>query len=456
MKLRTRLALSTGLVTLAVAVAVGGYALAVSVRTQIERVDGGLDRNVGLIQRDTTTPLAEALLLAKQDPLVAVVAIVDADRRMTVLSGSPSLLPSVIPADLLRSAVAGTQSLAAQEVRIRTVGLPDEEFIVIGASVRDVNSFRARNTQLLVQFALLAALLGGAVIVVVTRLDLRRVEKLIQSASSVAQGESVRVPAARGSSEVAELSRALERMVATLQANAASEREMRVRMEEFLADASHELRTPLTVINGYLQLLQSQAGSSSEQGQRALARMSHEAQRMSDLVSNLLLLAEVGSVSTPEIERFNLTHLVSAAVEDLRALNPDRNIDSMVAPHVEVDAVPAHMQQLVANIVSNIERHTPSDAAVRVRLWRESEAACLRVEDGGPGLPAIANGEASEVATREFSRFDPSRSRETGGSGLGMSIMAAIVDAHQGRMQLHRSDLGGLRLDIELPLPVGG
>lgn len=452
MKLRTRLAISTGLVTLAVAASVGGYALSVSVRTQIERIDKTLARNVSFIQKDTKTPLAEALLLAKQDPSVAVVAIVDADKKLTVLSGSQSLLPQSVPLTLLKSGAKETEPLYQQEVRIRTVPLRDQEFIIIGASVSDVNAFRVRNTQLLVQFSLLAALLGGAVIVIVTRLDLRRVERLIQSASAVAQGESVRIPEGNGSSEVAELSRALERMVATLQANAASEREMRVRMEEFLADASHELRTPLTVISGYLQLLQSQAEPGPDQRARALARMAHEAHRMSELVANLLLLAEVGSVANPQFEEFDLSQLLVSAVEDLRALNPGRAIDAMLAPRVVLPAVPAHMQQLVANIASNIERHTPSDAAVRVRLWCEAGSAHLRVEDGGPGFPALSSGEASVVATREFTRFDPSRSRETGGSGLGMSIMSAIVEEHHGSMALLTSDLGGLRLDISLPL----
>ena len=440
------------MVTLAVAAAVGGYSLSVSVRTQIDRIDDGLTRNVAQIERDTTTPLAEALLLAKQDPAITVLALVDADREMTVLAGSPSSLPKSVPVDVLTAAANGSVELPAQSIRFRTVSLPDQEFIIIGSSVRAVNEFRTRNTGLLVQFALLAALLGGAVIVVVTRLDLRRVEKLIDSAGAVAQGQKVEVPQARGSSEVAELSRALERMVGTLQANADSEREMRMRMEDFLADASHELRTPLTVISGYLQILQAQPDAPLDRQQRALSRMSHEAERMRDLVANLLLLAEVGSVSTPQIEQFDFSQMVSAAAEDLQVLNPQRGVDAMVAPHIVVEGVQSHLQQLVANIISNIERHTPSDAAVRMRLWQESDQVRLRVEDAGPGLPALAEGEAEELAVREFGRFDQSRSRETGGSGLGMSIMAAIVDAHHGELFLRRSEMGGLRLDIDLPL----
>jgi two-component system, OmpR family, sensor kinase len=450
-KLRIRLAVSSALVTLAVAAAVGGYSLSVSTRTQLENVDESLVRAAAAVRADAETPLALALLLAKQDPNLTVLALIDADRQLTVLNGAPSKIPDEIARSVLDSAVRKPQYLSEKQVRISTVLLPDHEYIVFGVSVRTINDFRRENTKLLVQFALLAALLGGLLITIVTRFDLRRVERMIDVATAVADGaEDVSVPPARGSSEVAELSRALDQMVVTLRNNAASERATRVRMQEFLADASHELRTPLTVISGYLQLLQAQPDAQPEQRQRAMDRMSHESERMRALVSDLLLLAEVGAVSTPLAEEVDFSHMVVSAIGDLHALNESRTVDSMIAPRVVVTGVESHLQQLISNIFSNIEQHTPAHAPVRVRLWQVGGQIHLRVEDGGPGLPGLTQGKLAGDEIREFTRFDQSRSRETGGSGLGMSILAAIVREHQGVLSLSKSELGGLRMDIAL------
>lgn len=454
MKLRTRLAVSSALVTLAVAVAVGAYAIAVSSGNEVQRVDASLAAGVRAVAADKGSPLAEALLFVKQDPTVVVLALVDADRQLTVLIGAKDAMPRSIQPQTLRDAITEPATLMEQETRIRTVPLADQEFVVLGASVRAINEFRVRNTRLLIQFGLLAALLGGAIITIVTRLDLRRVERMIDVAGAVAAGaEDVRVPPARGSSEVAELSRVLDQMVSTLRENAAREREMRVRMQEFVADASHELRTPLTVISGYLELLQAQQEDvAPAQRHRALDRMNQEAGRMRSLVSDLLLLAEVGSLSQPRFDDVDLSMLVDDAIHDLRLLNPDRSVDALVAPVVVMSGVRAHLEQLVANIFSNITRHTPADAAVRVRLWRHEREAFLRVEDAGPGLPDMGPEGLDGDDVREFTRFDQSRSRDTGGSGLGMSILAAIVREHQGSLKLSRSEIGGLRLDIKLSL----
>ena len=98
------------------------------------------------------------------------------------------------------------------------------------------------------------------------------------------------------------------------------------------------------------------------------------------------------------------------------------------------------------NALTNIVRHTPADAPVRVGLHAVGANARLVVEDGGPGLPTYG------VRPQRFQRFDESRSRETGGSGLGMSIMADVAESLGGVMSTERSALGGLRLTFSLPL----
>ena len=105
-----------------------------------------------------------------------------------------------------------------------------------------------------------------------------------------------------------------------------------------------------------------------------------------------------------------------------------------------------HLNRLVQNCLSNIVRHTPADAAVSITLKSKGKRINLVIEDGGPGLPESAY--RSEIAA--MNRFDPSRSRDSGGSGLGMSIIAAIVQEHNGKLELRKSNLGGLAVDVEL------
>jgi two-component system OmpR family sensor kinase len=106
------------------------------------------------------------------------------------------------------------------------------------------------------------------------------------------------------------------------------------------------------------------------------------------------------------------------------------------------------LNQLVANAIGNIRRHTMSDVPVRISLHRDGSSAVLVIEDGGPGLADAAY----EAGIQHFQRFDPSRSRASGGSGLGMSIMGAIVRKHAGNVAIGRSELGGLRIEVRLPL----
>jgi K+-sensing histidine kinase KdpD len=106
------------------------------------------------------------------------------------------------------------------------------------------------------------------------------------------------------------------------------------------------------------------------------------------------------------------------------------------------------LTSLLANAIGNINRHTGKTDPVRFSLSKERKQALLVIEDGGPGLPA----EAYERGIRGFRRFDESRSRETGGTGLGMTIMNSIVEAHSGEMTIRPSELGGLKLEIRLPL----
>jgi len=242
--------------------------------------------------------------------------------------------------------------------------------------------------------------------------------------------------------------RDLKSVIKTLAGTANQERETRENMQNFMGDASHELRTPLTVIKGYAELLaKSEAKSSPEDRERAYSRIVEQVNRMDETITGLLQLAEVGSVSSNTFAKVELAPLVSAAAEDLQATSPNRPIETKLAP-VAVNGSVELLRRLLDNAIGNIMRHTAAEDAVRISLERQRKQAVLVIEDAGKGLPE----DAYAKGIQGFRRFDESRSRETGGTGLGMTLMKSIVEAHRGELAISPSELGGLKLEIRLPL----
>jgi signal transduction histidine kinase len=271
----------------------------------------------------------------------------------------------------------------------------------------------------------------------------------------IADGDAeVELPAGTGESEVDRLARALRHMVDSLQHSIEVERDTQQSMQTFLGDASHELRTPLTVIKGYVELLQKNPDAGPEQTARAYERMLAESNRMDALIRDLLLLAELGETKTDtkvmsELSLIDFSAVVGTAVDDLRILQPERPVVVSIDAGIEILGARDLILQVLANLTSNIRRHTLVTDSLRVSLRAEDGMfAVLSFDDSGRGLPQ----EFYEAGISHFQRFDNSRSRESGGSGLGMSILAAIVRKHGGEIKLEKSDLGGLRTEIRLPL----
>ena len=219
------------------------------------------------------------------------------------------------------------------------------------------------------------------------------------------------------------------------------------RMQKFLGDASHELRTPLTVIKGYNEMLSKNQLSESEDRERAFLRIGSEIDRMENLIHDLLLLAELGESRPTTFEDVDLGDLLQAHVKDFMLLNTEQEVKLLLDKNCILQGSREHLNRLIQNCLSNISRHTPPDTPVRVSLKVRGKRIHLIIEDGGPGLPDSAYG--SSITAMQ--RFDPSRSRESGGSCLGMSIIAAIIREHGGELELRKSELGGLAIAIELP-----
>jgi len=327
--------------------------------------------------------------------------------------------------------------------------------VVLATSLSAQIESRDANIRLLIWFILGSIVFGAVAIALFIRRDVRKISRLVDAAGLIAEGDAeVELPAGTGESEVDRLARALRHMVDSLQHSIEVERDTQQSMQTFLGDASHELRTPLTVIKGYVELLQKNPDAGPEQTARAYERMLAESNRMDALIRDLLLLAELGETKTDtkvmsELSLIDFSAVVGTAVDDLRILQPERPVVVSIDAGIEILGARDLILQVLANLTSNIRRHTLVTDSLRVSLRAEDGMfAVLSFDDSGRGLPQ----EFYEAGISHFQRFDNSRSRESGGSGLGMSILAAIVRKHGGEIKLEKSDLGGLRTEIRLPL----
>ena len=439
--------------TTLISLLIGGYAVIATKNSQLALIDHNLDEIVLSTKGPTSDAIGAALLAVHQNNLNAIVDFVDGTSisQLSLATFEISRLPA--KSQLAASTHTVESSTLGGGIRYRTVTLAGGDYLLIAVSSADVRHATHELILRLLLFTVVAdVLLGGAVRVVISR-DTKKIEELIGLANDIAdKTQDVTLPESSGRSDVDQLSSALGRMVATLNEAVVLERSISQRMQEFLGDASHELRTPLTVIRGYSELLRSDSPPSLEVQQRALARMNEEVRRMEILISDLLLLTELGEQQVPPSEAIDVSAIVRTHVNDLRTLDPERTVQADVDGGVRVMGAPANVERLVQNLFSNVRRHTPSDAPVRVALHEHDGSIELGVEDGGPGLPESAY----ERSPQSFTRFDRSRSRESGGSGLGMSIIVAIVTDLNGSIVLRPSDLGGLCVHVTLPsAPVG-
>lgn len=224
----------------------------------------------------------------------------------------------------------------------------------------------------------------------------------------------------------------------------AIERAQRKKMQEFLGDAAHELRTPLTVVKGYVQLLESHK-LTQDREVLAYSHLNNEVKRMESLIADLLILAELGEEKGAEFSPVNLSRLLNENIADFVAIAPNFQVLLAIDDEIVISGSEKYLQRFITNALTNIRVHTHGDIPVRITLHGDKDIELI-IEDGGLGLPENAYGEKIQG----LKRFDRSRSRETGGSGLGLSIMNAVIAKHNGTLTLRKSDLGGLAIEVQL------
>ena len=347
--------------------------------------------------------------------------------------------------------------------RVRAVKLPQNggAIDVVAQPLRDQTS--TLHTLFLTELAVTAialvlALAGGWWLV---RLGLRPLEDVERTADSIAAGNlDQRVPGADKPTEVGRLARALnvmlERIQTAFSARVASEarlRENEQHLRQFVADASHELRTPIAAVSAYAELFERGASQHSEDLPRVAAGIRTETARMDRLVNDLLTLARLDEGIPMQQAPVELVGVASAAVRTATAVGPEWPVTFWAAHPVEVTGDEDRLRQVLDNLLANVRAHTPAGTTSTVRVTQMDSHAEVEVRDTGPGMPA-------EEARRIFERFyrvDPARQRERrggdvgSGSGLGLSIVAAIVAAHDGTVWATSAPGEGMTVTVRLP-----
>jgi len=454
MRMQTRLNLAATGVIAVVAISIGSASVFNHFKSAVSEIDGQLQSAISTVSDSQRDPITAALEYTNHSNIPIAVTYIAADRTVAAISGDRNQITSAPSKTTLEQATHTALTIAAAaQLRIKTLSIGDGEYLVFTSSLAPVLNNRTNEIRLLILAVLIFVTIGVLILSRFIHRDLSKLQNLIASATEIADGETnVSLPEPTGNSEVDELTVALGVMIGTLQKTVDAERDIQKSMQNFLGDASHELRTPLTVIKSYFELIRPGNNLSEDQTERAQTRVKSQIDRMEALIGDLLLLAELGERRVHSREIMNLSRVIQQGVDDFSVLHPTREVISHIDSDIYVDASGHLLDQLLANAFSNINRHTPEDSAVEVTLHDLGDKAVITIEDSGPGLPS----EVYERGITHFQRFDQSRSRQSGGAGLGMSIMAAIVEENQGFIELFPSKFGGLGTRFILPKTARG
>jgi two-component system, OmpR family, sensor kinase len=318
--------------------------------------------------------------------------------------------------------------------------------IVVAVPLSDIDG--TLRQLLLVELIVSAVLLVGLGIVswVMVRRDLRPLQEMTETAGVIAHGDlSQRVSHLNEATEVGKLGTAFNTMVDEIEVAFSERQASEDRLRRFLADASHELRTPLTSILGYAELFDLGVRDRPQDLALSMHTIKAEATRMGALVDDLLWLAQLDQERPLRRERVDLAELVRRSAAGIEVSSPDWPLTVGIDRPVVVVGDEARLRQVVDNLLVNAVIHTPPGTPIDVRMREEGQWAVLTVHDDGPGIDPA---EATRIF-QPFYRPDPSRARASGGAGLGLAIVAAIVGSHGGTV----AALPGRGATFEVRLP---
>ena len=457
MNLKWRITLVTALLIALASSVIGAASYASISRAQINAIDTNLQNAVGVTPgRALERQMGRGREISNFFTPIAI-AVVSGAGEVSVIrpagtADSPEIFPSLPVSEIGAGRDAELTFIDSESgAEYRLIARPaGRNMQVVAVTALDTYSQTMRQILIsIIAFVLGITLLGALISWLVVRRFFTPVDSMIAAASEISHGNtSLLVPEAAQGTELGELSEALNSMLQSLRQSLITTQESETALRNFVSDASHEIRTPLTVIRGYSEILLAQSNA-TESERRAFERIDSESNRLERLITSLLELDRRSGVQTHDLV-VHLDQIVTTHLEDLLVMSP-RPATLSIDP-VSIPGDPDSWEQLLGNITQNIMRYTPAGSPIEVQLHRIAPAGTkyveLVVEDSGPGIPAHMR----ERIFERFARLDDSRSTETGGFGLGMSIIKATVIAHSGTISLEESPGGGLRIRIRVPV----
>ena len=463
MRLQTRLVATFILLLLGVVMIVG----IVVVGSSRSVLLGPIDEELVLVQSGITDKLLKSDDLLKRftvtdDPNLPpvksaqAIVIVDISERVVSAQSSgftddPDPLPGIeFFADLVARGGIATIPSEDGTLNYRAFGWVNDEgeIGVLAVPIGEVDAAVDGIVRTFLLTAGVVALLGGIATWWAVRRELRPVDQMVDTAIAIAGGDlTQRVHDVDSSTELGRLGAALNEMLVQIEDAITQEKAAKERLTNFIADASHELRTPIAAVLGYSELYRNGALLEKKDIDNAMRRIGTETSRMERLVADLLLLARLDQPQAMVPVPVNLAAVVRDAVTDSQAIDPDHPITVIGSDSVRVIGDEQRLTQVVANLLANARVHTPKGTQVTVTLREEDSRVILDVVDDGPGLPEK---DADKLFER-FYRIDSSRSRSSGGAGLGLAIVAAIVAAHDGTIEAANQEGHGARVTLTLP-----
>ncbi len=468
MSLRLRLLLAAAAVALCSLAIVDVVTYVVVTRSELSQIDDSLD--------SAHRPIEERALDGSSSAIESIPSI--APETYTALLNSDGESIFEIPVtrigdqldldlDSLRSGLAldsaavgprwiSVTTVQGDRARLRLDPLRDGTWLITAESLHEIDETRRTLTTVLIASTAAAVLVVVGVGWLLVGAGLRPLTRVGIEASEITDDDLAdrRVSGARPDTEIGRVATALNQMLDRLHA-ARDERQRTLidlqmseaRTRRFVADASHELRTPVAATAAYAELFERGARDRPEDLERAMAGIRNETSRMTALIDDLLRLTRLDETHAINTETVDLTEVVLESIDAARTIAPERTIRPLIHRQVLVHGSRAQLRQVVDNLLANVRTHTPTETTCVVELSEQGSTVCVVIRDDGPGV-------TDDQLVRLFDRFfrvDPARSRITGGSGLGLSIVQAIVNAHDGTIGATHEDPHGLRITIELP-----
>lgn len=381
------------------------------------------------------------------------------DNQRNTSTRSAPTLPAITPDWALGKGGEAFPLQSKDGIEWRTIAIPimagggqPGGTLVIASSTAVTNQVMTRFIVIFSGFGIAVLLLGAALTRILVTNTFAPLAEVERTALEISRGDfSKRIMVSSPNTEVGHLGQSLNVMLDHID-DSFSERARTIeQMRRFIGDAGHELRTPLVSVRGYAELYRLGALDDEEQLGQAMERIEKEAIRMGSLVEDLLALARLDERRPLELAPLPLNSFAADAALDMRAQDPEREFSVIEDPSEPQVLGDEHkVRQVMTNLLGNALRYSPEGSPVEIAVSVDASrgVGVFEIIDHGEGIP-------EQLRSKIFDRFwraDTSRNRETGGSGLGLSIVQSIVDAHRGSVRALETPGGGATFRVELPL----